>query len=99
MLRNAQVLGANLPGPVIHDHLEIDLLAFFQVHHSSTLDGADVDVDVESAVDWLEETVALPGVEPFYGSSLHRHLSRTADNHGQVEKLLWTRFNRQTQTL
>jgi hypothetical protein len=51
-----------------------------------------VDVDVESTVTWLEETVALPGVVPFYGSSLHRQLTVTADNHGQGEGVTFSVF-------
>ena len=75
---------------VIHDHLEIDLLPHFQIHHSSALDSAKVDVDVESTVNWLEETVAPPGVEPIYGSSLHRRLTVTADNHGQGDGITFS---------
>jgi hypothetical protein len=81
-----------LPRTVIHDHLEIDLLPYFQIHHSSALDSADVDADVEPTVTWLEETVPLPGVEPFYGSSLHRHLTVTADNDGQGEGITFSAF-------
>jgi hypothetical protein len=90
--QSAQILGTNFPRAVIHNDLEIDLLPYFQIHHSSALDSADVDVDVESAVTWLEETVALPGVEPYYGSSLHRHLTVTADKHGQGEGITFSVF-------
>jgi hypothetical protein len=90
--QKAQILGTDFPRAVIHNQLEIDLLPYFQIHHSSALDSANVDVDVESTVIWLEETVALPGVEPYYGSSLHRHLTVTADKHGQGEEIAFSVF-------
>ena len=52
--------------------LEIDLRAFNEVRHASTLDGGYMDENVLAAIVGLNEAEALVAVEPRNGSSCHR---------------------------
>src|SRR5271168_937499 len=60
-------------GPVqfVHNGIEIDLLPLLELHQPGASDRVDVNIDVKSPVNWLDKTVALPGVEPFHGSGFH----------------------------
>src|SRR5690242_4186614 len=64
-----QVTGRRLAA--IRNEIEAELLAFAEAAHSRTFDGGDVDEHVLGAIIWLDEAVALLGVEPFYCSDRH----------------------------
>src|SRR5690606_28176379 len=59
--------------------LEIDLLAFDQVRHASTLDCGDVDENVLTAIVGLDEAEALGGVKPLDRSSCHSSIPSYCD--------------------
>jgi hypothetical protein len=49
-------------------------------HYSGPLERADADVHVKATVSRFNETVALPSVEPLYGSGLHEILRMRQQN-------------------
>src|SRR5271165_1438147 len=71
----AKVAGARLARALVGDEFEVDLLAFVQVVHPGALNGADMDEHVRAAVVRLDETKALLGIEPLYGSDWHSSAS------------------------
>jgi len=95
--RNAQIGGENLARAIIRNNVKIYLLSFLQLRQSGALDGADVDVDVKSSVNWTDETIAFPRIEPFYGSGFHENPSRRAsDLLVRQNQSTWTQLDRDT---
>lgn len=61
-----------LAAATIRHDFELDLLAIGQAIQARAFNGADVDEHVGAAAIRLDEAEALLGVEPLYGSILHR---------------------------
>ena len=76
--QNFEIVGRHLAALPIGNELEANLLALMQIAEAGTLYSADVDEGISAAVIRRNETEALLGIEPFYGSRghgkpFHRH--------------------------
>src|SRR5476651_2184447 len=69
-----ELVSRHLAGAAVGDEFELDLLAFGQVRHTSTLDGADMDESIGTAVIRLDESEALRRVEPLHCSLSHGNI-------------------------
>ena len=73
----AQIAGIGLAGSLVRDDVEANFLAFLEIVHPGTRDGADVDENVPAAPFRLDEAKAFLGIKPLYLSGCHiRFLSR-----------------------
>ena len=73
----AQIAGIGLAGSLVRDDVEANFLAFLEIVHPGTRDGADVDENVPAAPFRLDEAKAFLGIKPLYLSGRHiRFLSR-----------------------
>jgi hypothetical protein len=70
----AEAAGRRLSSAAILLDFEIDLLAFNEVRHASTLNRGDVDENVRAAIVGLDEAEALGAVEPLDRSRCHSRI-------------------------
>jgi hypothetical protein len=70
----AERSSGRLAGTAVLLDLEVDLLAFNEVRHTSALDGGNVDENVRAAIVGLNKAEALGAVEPLNGASSHMRI-------------------------
>jgi hypothetical protein len=70
----AEILRRGLARSSVGNDVIRDLLSIVEGVHPGALNSAGVHKDILAAVIWLDESIAVGGVEPLHGSRRHRSI-------------------------